>query len=241
MKKICFILTLCICVDVSFASCSGSSLANPISDDLVLIDHSDGSKNILGVINTISGDTVIEPQECDSITADEYVIFCHLDKYSVRVYKHDGEEIGNGFELFSYWNQNGEYYLGTNYKKNSYYFPQTEELINLDSCGKFICASHHIFIKTEKFWEIRKSDGKLLSQIPHNACIVCLDVDINKAEIYIITPEQVDKKKTIYIMRDINNNEITRFTEQDWLKQRMIFEEKATFITDNVLQRVATS
>lgn len=242
MKKAFLILMLCTIAGISVMSCN-SSLSKEVKDDnthlygnleVFKTVNSVSKKTMLGVKNAESGTIIISPRECDSITADKHVIFCHNSKYSVNVYNHNGEEIGDGFEMFSYWNQNGEYYLGTNYKTNTYYFPSTKEVVKCAPNSSLQIEGQYMFLKTPQAWEIRDKDGKFVYKAPHNSYIICMNIDINKSEVSIVIPEKVNKWKTIYVMRDLDNKEIARFSERDWMKNQTAISKKAKFINFNI-------
>lgn len=237
MTRIIKKMMLCAIAGIIMISCNPSNSKTVVEKNILYgnlelfqTTHTETNKKLIGVKDRNTGKIILSARECDSITADRYVIFVHQSKYAVNVFKHNGQEIGS-FELFSYWK---EYYLGTNYKSQTYYFPKTEEAVKAAPNNSLICEGQYMILKTNNDWQIRERDGNLVYKAPLNSCIISMEVDINKSEISIVIPTKVDKNKKIYIARSLDNEEIGRYTEKQWMNHHHSISKNAKFINFDI-------
>lgn len=201
MKKL-ILMGMLLC---AITSCSLKE--RPLNDNLVIYEENSIDKRtvFLGVKDFKTDTIVIKAGPYVDIITDGNIINCIDDSGTPCVYKLDGTMLGR-FDTFTHWTDNGDYYLGTDYNKSIYYFPQNGDIVRALYTNNF---GDYMFIETEGSLEIRTPYGEIKStfakplivirekggeekisiaqQVGDNFCLY----DINKKELKTLTLAQL--------------------------------------------------
>lgn len=89
---------------------------------------------LTGIRNRVTGDTLVSPQPFVSLQADSHVVRATLPNKRLWVYSDQGRPLlGKPFDSFVYVNMGPgrRFYLGRDYDKTYYYFPQRHCLLDV--------------------------------------------------------------------------------------------------------------
>ncbi len=223
MKKILFILSvLTIC---ALSSCGGfQSEVNPLLGNESLNTFTtladDGTTILTGVTNPQSGHVLVSPAEFNAITGDNDVIICRSPKEKFYVYKTNGEQIGV-FDLFTHWRDNGNYYLGSKYGLQVFYFPANDEIVSTKQTFSEIDV---MLLLVDGKWQIRDYFGKLLWTIPKDFMLIR---DIQRQDVFVIAIEEGRS----HVLYDKDGKKLKKLTSSKWKKLQSQFENME--VTEN--------
>jgi hypothetical protein len=204
MKKVLFFATLIMSVFV--VSCSKLPKDIKLTDELVAFAELNEANDTLWGVKNSKGEVLIAPNFYRNFTVDDNIITCEDAEGYTEAFKHSGEKIGQ-FELFTHWNQNGDYYQGVKYRDCTYYFVKTNEIVN--ASDEFTGLTF-LFLNVDGQCEIRNYDGVLLWKIPQDATII---KEEKAEEYFILLPEG-----NMYALYDTNGQVTKKINQRQYKK-----------------------
>lgn len=142
-----------------FTACQPKQQECRLNDQLVSFVEADGKGGSLkGVRRIADGQILVQPGPYQSVTADSCFIVARKGAYSFEVWKADGTRIGK-FDTFTGFKRG--YYIGTNYRTTTFYFPRYDLLVRSEEIRY---GTHALCMRVEGIWQIRTYDGSLLQE-----------------------------------------------------------------------------
>lgn len=157
MKNI--FLSLCFAAVLCLGSCKNEKKEYPLNECFTAFVVKDESRQELtGVRRNTDGQTVMEPDNYLSVSADSCFIVGRKGEFSFDVRRTDGTEVGT-FDTFTGFARG--YYMGTRYRTTCYYFPRYDLLLCSDQVE---AGTHALLFGHGSYWEVRSYTGERLWQ-----------------------------------------------------------------------------
>ena len=211
MKKI----ILAILVVFLAISCNNTHKEEVLYENLSSFYQKEDSKTLIGVKNVTTNEVILPAKELSKIDADDYIIRTFDNKGRVKVYNHQGISIGGiSFDSFVKikMSEEGFYYLGVNYDKRHFYYPQTKTFI---TPNHFYQNSNTECLITDDTIYFYDHSGNRLSKSDISSVIYLLETKDKSAEnFYIVTNDANNVKKIL----NTTLKEIKTLTKKEWGK-----------------------
>ncbi|MBO5038843.1 MAG: hypothetical protein J6C85_05250 [Alphaproteobacteria bacterium] len=214
MKTKIFILAVVI---LTIAACQKAEKEKPLSKTLSAFTiKTDDGKILTGVKNTKTNQTIIEPIEASSAEIDGRVItITDLHKHK-HAYTLEGIKLGS-FENWTHWQtEDIDYYHGTNYNKNCYYFPDKKFLCKAISA---YAGTKALLLEQSSCWETIDYHGNVLFTLNQPFWIVKSLQGKEGERIFVVTP----KGKSAYIVRHFDGKIQKKLSKSAWQNLKKSF------------------
>ena len=163
-----FYLLSCLLLTGCLLSCGSHSEVSPLTATLqtYTAQDADGEWTLRGVRETGTGSIVVSPDRYSRITADENFIVATKPENGMNViwvYELDGKPV-DWFDTFNHFKSDRDsvkmdYYYGTNYDQQFYYFPKTGVAIRTKESARFEPGKDYMLILDGNEWKAFTYDG----------------------------------------------------------------------------------
>lgn len=163
----------------------------------------------MGVKDSEADTIVVPAKSYESISADAHFITCPKMEDGVKMYwifRLNGESVGH-FDQFTHWTYNGDYYLGTNYKRRYYYFPKTD--VSLHTTQVYAEAVDLLLALDNSVWKAFTYSGELRMLIPQGAKVLH---DTKTQQLYWLKEEQ----ERIVLVNLESLKEAMSYSKRNW-------------------------
>lgn len=217
MKQLIFMLSILFTCILS--SCGGfTSEVKPLMGNENLSTFTqlaeDGQTVLTGVSNPQSGHVIVAPKNFISVVGDQHVIICRSPEDRFYVYKTTGEHLGV-FDLFTHWADGGNYYLGSKYGLQVFYFPEDNSVIESNLTFHEIDV---VLLLIDGKWQIRDYYGRLLWTIPDKFTLIR---DLDRQDVFVIAIEQ-GRSCALF---DKNGQKLKTLSAKNWKKLQAKFSD----------------
>ena len=211
MKKI----ILAILVVFLAISCNNTPKEEVLYENLSSFYQKEDSKTLIGVKNVTTNEVILPAKELSKIDADDYIIRTFDNKGRVKVYNHQGTSIGGmSFDSFVKikMSEEGFYYIGVNYDKKHFYYPQTKTFITPIHFYQNSNTKCLITLDDVYFYD---HSGNRLGKITSSKVLYLLETkDKTTGNFYIVTNDANNVKKIL----DSTLKEIKTLNKKEWIK-----------------------
>lgn len=213
-------LALTVLVACALGACDKfNSEVNPLMGNETLSTFTalaeDGKTVLTGVANPQSGAVIVQPGEYMSVVGDSDVIICKPADGKLHVYRLNGEKLGV-FDLFTHWTENGNYYVGSKYNLQLFYFPKYNETLEVRDTFN---QSDIMLMFVDGKWQVRDNFGKYLWQIPSAFTLI---KDINSMDKYVFAIAG----KYAGALYDYKGNKLKNLSYTRWKKLQADLQNK---------------
>lgn len=207
MKTKIFILAI---LTLTIASCQKAENEKTLNSTLSACTiKTDDGKILTGVKNTKTNEWIIEPIETSSVEADDLLITLIDTHNRTLIYSLEGTKLGS-FENWTHWKtEDADYYHGTNYNKNCYYFPDKKLLCKAKSA---YTGSTALLLEKSACWETMDYHGNLLLTLKQPFWIIRSLQDRDGEKIFVVTQQE----NLTYIVRHFDGTLQTELTKSAW-------------------------
>jgi hypothetical protein len=211
MKKI----ILAILVVFLAISCNNTPKEEVLYENLSSFYQKEDSKVLIGVKDVTTNEVILPAKELSKIDADDCIIRTFDNKGRVKVYNHQGTSIGGmSFDSFVRikMSEDGFYYLGVNYDKKYFYYPQTKTFI---APLYFYQNSNTQCLITDETIYFYDHSGNCISKYDTSQTVYLLETkDKTVGNFYIVITVENNVKKIL----DTSLKEVKTLTTKEWAK-----------------------
>lgn len=216
-KKLFFIVA--VMTGVLFSACQNSKIKEiPLTSTLTSYTIEDDSLGLLTGVKEIKTQKIlIAPGKYTDIHADQNVITLKNDKNQTVVYLPNGEKLGS-YEMFTHWTYNGDYYLGVNYDKSSYYFPKTKTLLRPTTA---YLAADVMILELKGLWNVVSYNGEIILNAPPKIWVLNNAKDKKTEELSIVF--KTDAAKKPYVVYNTQGKQLKQLSQKEFERLKSSF------------------
>ncbi|MBO5441752.1 MAG: hypothetical protein J6J35_01340 [Alphaproteobacteria bacterium] len=192
-------------------SCSRPANEKELNNNLTAFTFTtDDGKTLTGIKNKETNESVIEPVESSSVMTDKHVIVITDTHERKHVYTLEGIKLGL-FDNWTHWiAEDRNYYHGTNYNKNCYYFPDKKLFCKATSA---YCAANTLLLEKNNCWQVIDFQGNTLSTLKKPFWIVKSLQKRDGEKLFIVRKQGVG-----YAITHIDGSNPKKVSKSAWKK-----------------------